>query len=561
MSTSLVDRPLLAVLTLREAWRRARRRLRTGPLHRWRFAGGTPDRLLVVPPNLRHGDPAVAEAIYGGRFHFAGQLLEPGRSSIFELALPSPTYAAELNGFEWLRHHAEAGDALAVANARTLVDDWIRLKGRTIGGPAFEPAVTARRVIAWLTHADLLLTDAELGFYRRFMKSLSGQARYLRSIAQEAPDGMPRLSVRIALAFAALCLPTPNARIRLAALHLADEFDQQVFPDGGHVSRDPAAVARILADLIPLRQTFVGQGQPVPKGIYTAIDRMLPALRFFRHSDGSLALFNGAGAGDSHLLAVLLRFDETLGEPMFNARQSGYHRLAAGHTVVLADTGCPPPPVVSGDAHAGTLAFELSSEASRIVVNCGRPVGEDGDWRRLSRSTAAHSTVTIADQSSSRFARSESLDRFLGTPLVPGPTEVRCTETGDSGLGFEAIHNGYERGFGLLHSRRIELARDGHTVLGVDRFLRAGTHRPQTIARDATARFHLHPAVVVEPVGETIRLSVRDQTWLFRCDARCEIEDSIFFADIGGARRTLQIVVAFDALSAEGIAWRFDRQH
>nr|WP_246368406.1 heparinase II/III family protein [Aurantimonas endophytica] len=245
---------------------------------------------------------------------------------------------------------------------------------------------------------------------------------------------------------------------------------------------------------------------------------------------------------------------------MFHARQSGYHRLAADQTVVIADTGCPPQPAFSGGAHAGTLSFELSSEASRIVVNCGRPVGEDGDWRRLSRSTAAHSTVTIADQSSSRFARSESLDRFLGTPLVPGPTHVDCAETGDSGLGFEATHDGYDRGFGLLHSRRIEVSRDGRSVFGADRFLRGSGHRPQMIARDATARFHLHPSVVVETAGAAIRLSVRDQTWLFRCDSHCEIEDSIFFADAAGARRTLQIVVPFDALSPEGVAWRFDRE-
>ena len=107
LSVSMVDQPLLAVLTLRETWRRVRRRLRTGPLHRWRFAGSGPARLVIVPPNLRYGDPITAEAIYAGRFHFAGQLVEPGRSSIFETAPPSRAFAAELDGFGWLRHHAE----------------------------------------------------------------------------------------------------------------------------------------------------------------------------------------------------------------------------------------------------------------------------------------------------------------------------------------------------------------------------------------------------------------------------------------------------------------------
>ncbi|MBC6718447.1 heparinase II/III family protein [Aurantimonas sp. DM33-3] len=556
----MAGQPLLAVLTLREVWRRARRRLRTGPLHRWRFAGGRAGKLLVVPPSLRHGDPMIAEAIYAGRFFFAGQLLEPGRTSIFQATLPSEAYAAELHGFDWLRHHAEAGDALAVQNARTLVDDWIRQKGGTLADPAFEPAVAARRMIAWLSHADMLLADADAGFHKRFLRSLSSQARYLRSVAQEAPEGTPRLQVRTALAFVSLCLPAASGRIKIAARHLAEELDRQVFPDGGHISRDPAAPVAILADLIPLRQTYLRQGQALPRGLYSAIDRMLPAVRFFRHSDGSLALFNGSGASDIHLMTVLLRYDETLGEPITHARQSGYHRLAAGSSVIVADTGCPPPALVSRNAHAGTLGFELSCEANRIVVNCGRPLTADAEWRRLSRSTAAHSTVTLDDRSSSHFARSESLDRFLGTPLVPGPTEVLSGELGDPVRGFEANHNGYERQSGLLHRRQVSLAEDGWTVEGHDSFQRSATVRTGSDAGKATARFHLHPSVSVELIGDGVRLAVRGQRWLFRADARVEIEDSIFFADAGGARRTLQLAVPFDAYDPAGIAWRFERE-
>ncbi len=560
MSTGLVDHPLLAVLTLREAWRRVRRRLHTGPIHRWRFAGGTSGKLIALPPNLRHGDPMIAEAIYAGRFHFAGQLLEPGRTSIFQSTPPSAAYSVELHGFDWLAHHAAASDALAAQNARALVDDWIRLKGKTIGDPAFEPAVAARRLIAWITHADLLLAGAEPGFYRRFMKSLSAQARYLRAIAQEAPEGMPRLVVRTALAFATLCLPTASGRVKIAAQSLSDELDRQIFPDGGHISRDPSTIIRILADLIPLRHTYLGQGQALPKGLYSAIDRMLPAIRFFRHGDGTLALFNGAGVSDVHLMTVLLRYDETLGEPISHARQSGYHRITADGTTVIADTGCPAHTSVSSNAHAGTLAFELSSEASRIVVNCGRPITEDADWRRLSRSTAAHSTVTVADRSSSHFARSASLDRFLGTPLVPGPTAVTLAEPRNTGLGFDATHNGYERGFGLLHRRRLVVSPDGNQVEGTDGFEAAGVHGSAATALSATARFHLHPGVNVETAGAGVRLSVRDQCWLFETDGDLAIEDSIFFADAGGARRTLQLVVSFDARDSDGIAWRFLRE-
>ena len=183
-------------------------------------------------------------------------------------------------------------------NARALVADWLRLSSGRMGGPAFEPEVAARRLIAWLNHADLLLASADYEFYRRFLRSLTAQTRFLRSVAQEAPAGMPRLMVRMALALAAICLPLPAGRARAVLQQLSDELDRQILPDGGHASRNPAALAAILAELLPIRETLVTQGQPVPKGLYSAIDRMLPALRFFRHADGTLALFNGTGPTD-----------------------------------------------------------------------------------------------------------------------------------------------------------------------------------------------------------------------------------------------------------------------
>lgn len=559
----MAENPQIAVMTVQEAWRRLRRRLRVGPLHRLRFVGVAPDRLAVIPPTLQHGDPFIAEAIYAGRFHLAGRLVEAVRGSIFQAEPPSEEFAAELHGFAWLRHHAAAGDALAGKNARALVSDWLRLSSGRVSGPAFEPEVAACRLISWLKHADLLLGSADYEFYRRCLKSLTSQSRYLRSVAQEAPAGMPRLMVRMAIALASLCLPMPAGRTRAAVQALADELDRQILADGGHASRNPAALAAILAELLPIRETLIGQGQPVPKGIYSAIDRMLPALRFFRHADGTLAQFNGTGPSDMQLMAALMRFDETLGEPLSHARHSGYHRLTAGGSVVIADTGCPPPVALSREAHAGTLAFEFSSGMARIVVNCGAPPPGQPALRRLSRSTAAHSTVTLADRSSSRFAGQPHLDRFLGSPLVPGPSEVRvdgiATDSPGRPIGFQATHDGYEREFGIRHSRRLELSTDGERLFGEDRLDVTRRPRGRNEPETAALRFHLHPQVSVETLGETVRLSLRGQVWRFAADQAVSVEDSILFADHSGSRRTLQLVVTVDPLLTPHVTWVFER--
>src|SRR5690606_1668494 len=201
-------------LAAREVWRRVKRRFGAGPGYRWRFSGRTPERILVAPPDLRLPDAQIASEIYHGRFPFAGQMVETGGVSPFQITGGSQPWLRSLHSFRWLRHMREAGTDLAAANARALVSDWIAAHGGRISGVAWEPATTAKRVIAWLQHSPVVLQGAEFPFYRAFLKSLAVQIRYLRSVTREMPDGKDRLRARIALAFAALSLPAPPSALR-----------------------------------------------------------------------------------------------------------------------------------------------------------------------------------------------------------------------------------------------------------------------------------------------------------------------------------------------------------
>ena len=76
-----------------------------------------------------------------------------------------------------------------------------------------------------------------------------------------------------------------------------------------------------------------------PHTLRNARDRMAPMLRFFRHGDGALALFQGGQEGDARMIAGLLARDEVRGQPFAHARHSGYQRLAAGRSLIQLDCG------------------------------------------------------------------------------------------------------------------------------------------------------------------------------------------------------------------------------
>ncbi|CAM5580945.1 putative heparinase superfamily protein [Aquamicrobium terrae] len=547
-------------LVAKEYWRKARRRLRAGPAYRWRYSGRTPERVLIAPPDLRLADPQIALEIYHGRFPLAGHMVETGGESPFQLDVPNRGWRKSLHGFRWLRHMRAAGTDLAAANARALVSDWIASHGSHIAGVAWDPGTTAKRVIAWLQHSSVVLQGAEFPFYRAFLKSLAVQIRYLRSVVREMADGKERLRARIALAFAALSLPAPPSALRTATRNLAEELDHQILPDGGHISRNPLSVLEILADLLPLKQTYANQAEAPPAALMGAIDRMLPALRFFRHEDGSLARFNGMGATIHDRIAAVLHHDDTAGAPLLHAPHSGYERLSMGGVTVIADTGGSPPVEVAEAAHAGCLSFELSCGRQHYVVNAGVDTYGAPEFRPLARATAAHSTATLNDCSSARVSHSLRLGEPSSLPLIGGPRHVSCRRIdGDGTQGFVARHDGYAQRFGIVHERELTLSAHGEALVGRDRFLAAGGGAIADDGRDlVTVRFHLHPDISLfrDEQGRFVLAAPGAERWSFTCaEVQPDVEESIYFAALGGPRRSRQIVLSFKASQVPELRW------
>ncbi|MGH6761169.1 MAG: heparinase II/III family protein [Phyllobacterium sp.] len=560
---ALRETPNLWGLAAAQGWRRFRRRLRMGPLFRWRFTGFSPERILVAPPDLRLADSHIAQDFYHGRFPLAGTCAEAGGTSPFAITPPNEAWEAAMHGFGWLRHLRAANTDLATANARALVNDWINTKGRSISGIGWRADVTATRIIAWLQHSNLILAGAEHHAYRQFMRSLATQVRYLRATAAVMDDGDEKLRARIALAFAALALPVSHSTARAARRNLERELNRQILPDGGHISRNPLTILELLADLLPLRQTYANSPEAPPKALVDAVDRMLPALRFFRHHDGNLALFNGVGATMPERTLAVLRHDDAVGTPLAHAPHSGYERLSIGNTTVIADTGRPPPVTASRDAHAGCLAFEMSSGRHRYIVNAGVDRYGPPEFRPLARSTAAHSTATINDTSSCRFSTTPGLALMLGTPIISGPTQVTVERIeSENEKGFIARHNGYQKLFGLVHEREIVLSHNGSVIAGADRFTNGGGNPPKDNGRDhVIIRFHLHPnvSVSIEDDGQLTLHAERDDTWVFSSNVPLDLEDSIFFAGFHGPAKTRQITLTFKASIVPEVQWRFTR--
>lgn len=544
----------MAQAAIGRAARRTRGQLVGATRRLWPFGRGTATRLLFAPHDLRTADPTTAGDFYAGYYAFAGRTLRSHGESPFDVEPPSEAWAEALYGFGWLRHMRAADTAIARANARSLVEDFIARR-RYRHEIARRPAVAARRLISFLSHSPLLLEGSDHAFYERYLRHVAQLADRLGLALAGAVEGADRLNGLIAVTLAAICLDGQDARRRRYESQLSDELEEQVLPDGGHLSRNPRLLIEFLLDLLPLRETFAARGLEPPQGVLTAIERMMPHLRLFRHGDGALALFNGMGTTPPDLMATLAAYDDARGRPTEHAAYSGYSRLAAERSIVVADAGAPPRGAYSTEAHAGCLAFEFSSGPQRIIVNCGASRFGPPELRLAARSTAAHSTLVLDDRSSANFGV------VLGeSRIVSGPRDVRVArQDGVEGPEWVASHDGYRRSLGAVHTRRLLLARDGAALSGEDEVALTGAGA----ILPAAIRFHLHPHVraslVRDGSGALLALA-SGEVWSFEASGlQIAIEESIFLAAADGRRRTEQLVVAYDAVATPRLAWRFSR--
>ncbi len=505
--------------------------------------GRVPDAPAIPVRDPWPGDPGRGARLMKGEVELSGAR-SPLRPGGWNEAAGSPALRAQAHGFTWLRDLRALGTDGARLRARALVGEWI---AQPPSDPvARRPDVAGARIAAWLGHYDFFAASAEDAFRQRMMGRLVADARRLAaSLPAEEIDGRVLTALK-GLIVASVALPDHAAYLTRALRWLPQELGRQVLPDGCHAERSPAAQLAALQDLTEIRVLLHAAQAAPPPSLAAAIERMAPALRALRHGDGGLVLFNGAREEPASLIDLVLGQAGRGGRAPAGLVEGGFHRLQAGRSVVVVDAAAPPQPGLDRLAHAGTLSMEMSVGRDRLVVNCGASPAAAGEWRDASRSTAAHSTLSIGDLNSS-----ELLTHGLGRR--PERVEVQRQEANGAHW-LEASHDGYRRAFGAVHRRRLYIAESGEDVRGED-VVEGDEPRAYTL------RFHLHPAVKasVQQDGESVLLRVASGGWRLRAEgAPLSLEESVY---LGGPepRPAQQVVLSGSAGGPQTVKWAITR--
>ena len=521
--------------------------------------GRQPLRLVAVPRDHVLGDRARGDALLSGKLLLGSETAQLADIDFAEIGTDG-ALAREVQSFAWLRDLAASASRDRGARlAEAIAGRWLIAHGARVD-EAWAPELWGERILVWTAYAPYILSSRDAGYRSALLNTLARGARHLDSNADKAAPGLPRITAWSGALVAALTLQGGMSRLSRSESGLMRSLAGAQFEDGGLMSRSPQEQMSLVDRLGLVRAAYFAAKQAVPDPLENASAAALAALHGVTMGDNALGSWQGGNPGDPARLAALVEGCGLRARPLRAARGWGYHRLSALGTIIVVDAAPPPPPRMAAMGCASTLALEMSDGAQRLVVNCGGPgpipTEMPEELIQALRTTAAHSTLVLDDTNSTAILPDGSLGK--------GVTDLEIDRSEDNDCSrLEAAHDGYVKGFGLVHQRRLSLGNDGKEVRGEDRLTPKGRRKIREAAPFAI-RFHLAPGVeatvTTDGMGAILRSSGAPP-WNFRCrGAMLQVEESLFVDGFGHPRPTLQLVVVGEVSAIGGeIAWQFRR--
>ncbi|MBI1364975.1 MAG: hypothetical protein GC153_03350 [Alphaproteobacteria bacterium] len=520
------------------------------PFYQAQLKGPAPDRLHFHPVDPRTPERALGEALLKGRISIAAESIdcEGELDRLWDLASADGELFRFLQEFAWLRHLEALGEA-GIAPARVLTKAWLDRFDKW-SPDAWTPALAGERLIHLCCHSAIVLKGSDALWRSRVLTSMARQTRHLGRAGHRVSGAYERLTTALALSLAGLCLPGCEEPAERGLELLRRELRLQIRPDGGHLSRNPSRQLAIVIRLQLVLKALEARRMSAPGFLKHIAMRAAANLQFFRSGDGRLAVFNGGYEDDGRCVLAALQSLDPNAAPTGFARHTGFQRLEAARALLIADMG------VSSSARRfeSVGSFHFSSGRSRIVVNCGAGGHLAGEWERVLRQAAAHSTL-----SGETSAAAAALSAVGGAVAHRRAEDIRGQL-----LEIDRTIGPGERAAAPRHVRRFYVTAGGDNLRGEDRLVAP----PPPLAAAWRIRFHLHPTVRASMArdGRSIILALPNREgWRFRTNCKVlRLEKSVYCGEGGLPVATEQIVLAPQDLAGpppDGIVvkWAFRR--
>ena len=472
---------------------------------------------------------------------------ELDKDNIWENKFLKKKNYTKLNNFYWLF----SIDLKSSSNiTQSIIEKWIN-KNENYNSKNWQIDTLSKRIISWIANSKLTYDDGDVKYKNKFNFSVNKQINHLVNELSKSESVDDKLLGCTAVVVAGLSYENEkilNYGLELLKKIVIQSFDNEYFPK----TRSIRQLNFYLKYFVLVRELLKESINDIPEYLDEIIYHLGKSYSLFSNLTQSL-LFNGNHENDLKDFDRYLEIHKYKFENTDNLT-GGYGILKSKDFILAMDIGNSPSRKFSNNYQSGALSFEFFYKGKKLISNSGYFQDYTNKFNLISKSTAAHSTLVIDNQSSCSFKNNnyKTLEHSLKT------SEKNILNEKNYFL-IKASHNGYLKKFGSIHERCLELFKEENKLIGKDKII----SNKELSSKKFDIRFHMIPGVKLTKTldNRTILIEIENSGWKF--STNCEtinIENGIYFGkkNLKVENQNICISGKIDKVDQE-IKWEFEK--
>ena len=408
-------------------------------------------------------------------------------------------------------------------NVQSVILNWIN-NNHKYNNLNWGVDILSKRVIAWISNSKITYENSNESYKEKFDSLIQKQINHLINEINRSKWVDDKMIGCAAIILGGLAYNEKDKfldhGLNLLKKIIKFSFDKEGFPK----SRNIRQLNFYLKYFILIREWLKESQNEIPEYLNEIIFHLGQAYFLIHKNIDETFLFNGNQVSknpdfENYLKRLGYNFKNE------NNEVGGYILLKNKKFAFAMDLGSTPDKKFSDDYQSGALSFEIIRNNKKLICNSGYFQNYKHQLNNISKTTACHSTLSIANHSSVQFVKQPDSPSKISTGLKIFNKKIISENNYWSA---SASHDGYNKRFGIIHERKIDFLHDAEKFIGVDKIFKKKKFKSVNFE----IRFHLDPEskIMKTQDGKAIYIDLNNEGWKFICkEYKIDIETGLFF--------------------------------
>ena len=408
-------------------------------------------------------------------------------------------------------------------NVQSVILNWIN-NNHKYNNLNWGVDILSKRVIAWISNSKITYENSNESYKEKFDSLIQKQINHLINEINRSKWVDDKMIGCAAIILGGLAYNEKDKfldhGLNLLKKIIKFSFDKEGFPK----SRNIRQLNFYLKYFILIREWLKESQNEIPEYLNEIIFHLGQAYFLIHKNIDETFLFNGNQVSknpdfENYLKRLGYNFKNE------NNEVGGYILLKNKKFAFAMDLGSTPDKKFSDDYQSGALSFEIIRNNKKLICNSGYFQNYKHQLNNISKTTACHSTLSIANHSSVQFVKQPDSPSKISTGLKIFNKKIISQNNYWSA---SASHDGYNKRFGIIHERKIDFLHDAEKFIGVDKIFKKKKFKSVNFE----IRFHLDPEskIMKTQDGKAIYIDLNNEGWKFICkEYKIDVETGLFF--------------------------------